>query len=214
MFSYHERFQELTLICTKFVDNEKRRLTSTSMASLTTFMGTSNLPDRKTLDKTIELDNDTCWIRNFAPTHKGKSNTKGKADDSSRNHPWSQATTFMRQNVAQKREKRGNASGNPNANVVHSNGRRSSVDSLSRVQKAQEYMAKGCQIFLAQISTKKEEDKLEGKQIKGVPIVRDFPEVFPEDLPALPLARPVEFQIDLIPGAAPVARALVIDCPI
>ncbi|GJV74434.1 putative reverse transcriptase domain-containing protein [Tanacetum coccineum] len=31
--------------------------------------------------------------------------------------------------------------------------------------------------------------------------------LFPEDLPGLPLARPVEFQIDLIPGAAPVARA-------
>ncbi|GKD95283.1 hypothetical protein Tco_1375120 [Tanacetum coccineum] len=51
--------------------------------------------------------------------------------------------------------------------------------------KAQEYMAKGCQVFLAQISTKKEEDKSEGKQIKDVPIVQDFPEVFPEDLPGL-----------------------------
>ncbi|GKD01303.1 putative reverse transcriptase domain-containing protein [Tanacetum coccineum] len=61
--------------------------------------------------------------------------------------------------------------------------------------KAKEYMAKGCQVFLAQISAKKEEDKSEGKQIKDVPIVQDFPEVFPEDLPGLPPARPVEFQI-------------------
>ncbi|GKC80880.1 hypothetical protein Tco_1131654, partial [Tanacetum coccineum] len=53
----------------------------------------------------------------------------------------------------------------------------------------------------------KEDDKSEGKQIKEVTIVRDFPEVFPEDFPGLPLARPVEFQIDLIPGAAPIARA-------
>nr|GEX95288.1 putative reverse transcriptase domain-containing protein [Tanacetum cinerariifolium] len=52
-----------------------------------------------------------------------------------------------------------------------------------------------------------EEDKSEGKQLKDVPIIRDFPKVFPEELPGLPLARPVEFQIDLIPGAAPVARA-------
>ncbi|GKF75416.1 hypothetical protein Tco_0224860, partial [Tanacetum coccineum] len=44
-------------------------------------------------------------------------------------------------------------------------------------------MAKGCQVFLAQISAKKKEDKSEGKQIKDVPIVQDFPEVFPEDLP-------------------------------
>ncbi|GJU16344.1 putative reverse transcriptase domain-containing protein [Tanacetum coccineum] len=42
---------------------------------------------------------------------------------------------------------------------------------------------------------------------RDVPIVQDFPEVFPEDLPGLPSARPVEFQIDLIPGAVPVARA-------
>ncbi|GJW24634.1 hypothetical protein Tco_0038445 [Tanacetum coccineum] len=35
----------------------------------------------------------------------------------------------------------------------------------------------------------------------------DFPEVFPEDLPGLPPTRQVEFQIDLVPGAAPVARA-------
>nr|GEX15354.1 putative reverse transcriptase domain-containing protein [Tanacetum cinerariifolium] len=68
-------------------------------------------------------------------------------------------------------------------------------------------MAKGCQIFMAQIFAKKEEDKSEGKQLKDVPIVRDFLEVFPEDLPGLPPARPVEFQIDLIPRAAPVARA-------
>ncbi|GJS30039.1 putative reverse transcriptase domain-containing protein [Tanacetum coccineum] len=35
----------------------------------------------------------------------------------------------------------------------------------------------------------------------------DFPEVFPEDLPGLPHTRQVEFQIDLVPGVAPVARA-------
>ncbi|GJW68604.1 putative reverse transcriptase domain-containing protein [Tanacetum coccineum] len=87
-----------------------------------------------------------------------------------------------------------------------SNGRESRLTVIS-CSKAQEYMAKGCQVFLAQISAKKEEDKSEGKQIKDVPIIRDFPKVFPEDLPGLPPARPVEFQINLIPGAAPVARA-------
>nr|GFC46120.1 putative reverse transcriptase domain-containing protein [Tanacetum cinerariifolium] len=57
------------------------------------------------------------------------------------------------------------------------------------------------------ISAKKKEDKSEGKQLKDVPVIWDFPEVFPVDLPGLPLARPVEFQIDLIPGATPIARA-------
>ncbi|GJZ99842.1 putative reverse transcriptase domain-containing protein [Tanacetum coccineum] len=67
------------------------------------------------------------------------------------------------------------------------NGRESRLTVIS-CSKAQEYMAKGCQVFLAQISAKKEEDKSERKQIKDVPIVRDFPEVFPEDLLGLPPA--------------------------
>nr|GEU52265.1 putative reverse transcriptase domain-containing protein [Tanacetum cinerariifolium] len=50
-------------------------------------------------------------------------------------------------------------------------------------------------------------DKSEGKRLEDVPIVRDFPEVFPEDLLGIPPARQVEFQIDLVPCAAPVARA-------
>ncbi|GJT57658.1 reverse transcriptase domain-containing protein [Tanacetum coccineum] len=68
-----------------------------------------------------------------------------------------------------------------------SNGRESRLTVIS-CSKAQEYMAKGCQVFLAQISAKKEEDKSEGKQIKDLPIIRYFPEVFPEDLPGLPPA--------------------------
>ncbi|GJY25912.1 putative reverse transcriptase domain-containing protein, partial [Tanacetum coccineum] len=43
--------------------------------------------------------------------------------------------------------------------------------------------------------------------MEDVPIIRDFPEVFPEELPGLPPPRQVEFRIDLVPGAAPVARA-------
>nr|GEV89506.1 reverse transcriptase domain-containing protein [Tanacetum cinerariifolium] len=84
-----------------------------------------------------------------------------------------------------------------------SNNERESRLTVISCSKAQEYMAKGCQIFLAQISAKKEENKSEGKQLKDVPIVWDFTKVFPEDFPGLPPARPMEFQIDLIPGAIP-----------
>ncbi|GKA25064.1 putative reverse transcriptase domain-containing protein [Tanacetum coccineum] len=63
-----------------------------------------------------------------------------------------------------------------------------------------------CDVFLAHITTKIANDKSKGKRLEDVSIVRDFPEVFPEDLPGIPPARQVEFQIDLVPGAAPVAR--------
>nr|GEZ31684.1 putative reverse transcriptase domain-containing protein [Tanacetum cinerariifolium] len=73
--------------------------------------------------------------------------------------------------------------------------------------KTQKYIQKGSLVYLAQVTSKKAEDKSEEKQLEDVPIVREFLEVFPGDLPRLPLARQVEFQIDLVPGAAPVARA-------
>nr|GEX75021.1 hypothetical protein [Tanacetum cinerariifolium] len=52
--------------------------------------------------------------------------------------------------------------------------------------KAQEYMSKGCHVFLANITSTKDEDKSNGN---------------------IPSTRQVEFRIDLVPGAAPVARA-------
>ncbi|GJW05213.1 reverse transcriptase domain-containing protein [Tanacetum coccineum] len=51
------------------------------------------------------------------------------------------------------------------------------------------------------------EKKSDEKRLEDIPVVREFPEVFPEDLPGLPPVRQVEFQIDLIPGTTPVARA-------
>nr|GEX38782.1 putative reverse transcriptase domain-containing protein [Tanacetum cinerariifolium] len=56
------------------------------------------------------------------------------------------------------------------------------------------------------VTSKKTEDKSKEKRLKDVPIIRGYSKVFPEDLPGLPPARQVEFQIDLVPGAAPVAR--------
>ncbi|GJX98589.1 hypothetical protein Tco_0355608 [Tanacetum coccineum] len=51
------------------------------------------------------------------------------------------------------------------------------------------------------------EKKSDEKRLEDIPVVREFPKVFPEDLPGLPPVRQVEFQIDLIPGTTPVARA-------
>nr|GFB91809.1 putative reverse transcriptase domain-containing protein [Tanacetum cinerariifolium] len=59
------------------------------------------------------------------------------------------------------------------------------------------------QVFIAQVMEKKSNEK----QLENIPVVREFRDVFPEELPGLPPVRQVEFQIDLIPGAAPIARA-------
>ncbi|WVZ84932.1 LOW QUALITY PROTEIN: hypothetical protein U9M48_031899, partial [Paspalum notatum var. saurae] len=44
------------------------------------------------------------------------------------------------------------------------------------------------------------------QEIKKIPVVCDFPDVFPEELPGFPPDRDVEFKIDLVPGTAPVSR--------
>ncbi|GJW45811.1 putative reverse transcriptase domain-containing protein [Tanacetum coccineum] len=65
----------------------------------------------------------------------------------------------------------------------------------------------GDEVLIVQVTKKEIEDKSEEKRLEDVPTVRDFLEVFPEDFPGLPPMRQVEFQIDLVPGAAPVAHA-------
>nr|GEY64949.1 putative reverse transcriptase domain-containing protein [Tanacetum cinerariifolium] len=64
------------------------------------------------------------------------------------------------------------------------------------------YIERGSQLFLAQV-IEKEPMK---KQLQDVPVIHNFPEVFPNDLPRLPPPRQVEFKIELIPSTAPVAR--------
>ncbi|GJX75173.1 putative reverse transcriptase domain-containing protein [Tanacetum coccineum] len=73
--------------------------------------------------------------------------------------------------------------------------------------KAQVYLTKGCHVFLANITSTKDEDKSKGKRLEDVPAVQEFPKVFLEDLPGIPPTRQVEFRIDLVPGSTPVARA-------
>ncbi|XP_071713473.1 uncharacterized protein [Rutidosis leptorrhynchoides] len=69
--------------------------------------------------------------------------------------------------------------------------------------KAQKHIRKGCFAMLVHMS----KTEPEVKKPKDMLIVRDFPDIFPEELPGLPPHRDVEFQIDLMPEAAPIAHA-------
>nr|GEX03498.1 putative reverse transcriptase domain-containing protein [Tanacetum cinerariifolium] len=229
--TYTNRFQELTLICTKFVANENKKIDKYISGLLNNIYGNVKSSKPRTLDKTIELTNNL--MDQKLHTYVERADNKRKTDDTSRNNHGHQQQPFKKQNVAKvynmgmgerkpyegsltkdgketpkgngcfeceasghfKRDypnlknknggnrnaqgwvyavgnakKNGNALMNPDSNVV-------TVISCS---KAQRYMAKGCQTFMAQITTRKEEDKSEGKQLK---------------------------DIDLILGTTPVARA-------
>ncbi|GKE48015.1 putative reverse transcriptase domain-containing protein [Tanacetum coccineum] len=83
-------------------------------------------------------------------------------------------------------------------------GSRLNIISCSKTQK---YLLKGCYVFMAHVTAKKAKDKSKEKRLEDVPIICDFSEVFLEDLPGIPPTRQVGFQINLVPGFAPVARA-------
>ncbi|KAI3762710.1 hypothetical protein L1987_53151 [Smallanthus sonchifolius] len=69
--------------------------------------------------------------------------------------------------------------------------------------KAESYMRRGCEAYLAYVI----DDRMKTKELNDVPLVCNFREMFPEDLPGLPADREIEFQIDLLLGAEPVDKA-------
>nr|GFA59513.1 hypothetical protein [Tanacetum cinerariifolium] len=74
---------------------------------------------------------------------------------------------------------------------------------LVSCMKFKKYVDSGSCLFVAQVVEKEPTER----RLEDVPVTCKFPDVFPEDLPRLPPPRQVEFEIELVPGAAPVARA-------
>ncbi|GJW75215.1 putative reverse transcriptase domain-containing protein, partial [Tanacetum coccineum] len=101
VLTYNERFQELTLICTKFVANETEKVDKYINGLPDNIYGNVKSTKPKTLDETIELANDLIdqKLRTYA---ERQTDNKKKADDSSRNNHGHQQQPFKRQNVAKK----------------------------------------------------------------------------------------------------------------
>nr|GEY96552.1 hypothetical protein [Tanacetum cinerariifolium] len=235
VLKYIEHFQELTLICTKFVANETEKIDKYISGLLDNIHGSVKYSKHKTLDDTIELAND--FMDQKLRTYAERQTNKRKADDLSRNNHGHQQQPAKRHfkrdcpNLKNKdggkckctrigvcswecREERECIEGprlkcchgyvplkNRYASILFNTGADRSFISTafsSLIDIIPTLLGNSYDVELAdgkivRISAKKEKDKSEGKQLKDVPIVRDFPEVFPEDLPGLPLARPVEF---------------------
>nr|GEV54407.1 putative reverse transcriptase domain-containing protein [Tanacetum cinerariifolium] len=277
---YTDRFQELTLICTKFVANETKKIDKYISGLPDNIYESVKASKPKTLDETIELANDlmdqklctyaermsprsTIWgrvkenhmretcpsapsaifitmarvLRNATNVTRAIPKGNGCFECGAPGHFKNNCPKLKNKNersvnaqgwvyAVGNAEKKGNASGDPNSNVVTDtflfNNRYASI--LFDTGADRSFMSAAFSSLINIIPTPLEnsydveltdgkivgeEDKSEGKQLKDVPIVRDFPEVFPEDLPGLPPARPVEFHIDLNPGAAPASEDLV-----
>ena len=79
--------------------------------------------------------------------------------------------------------------------------RRELYSNMISTMAAQRMLRKGCQGYLAYVV----ETEKEGTLVDEIPVVREFPDVFPDDIAGLPPDREVEFTIDLILGTEPIS---------
>ncbi|GJS85077.1 putative reverse transcriptase domain-containing protein [Tanacetum coccineum] len=183
--AYTNRFNELVLLCPEVVPSIKKKITI-RMAQLS-YGSESSRMEGKNAEKTrgngkVELKGIT---KQFACVGDSESLA---------NVNWSEGRSWDGRNQVAYlcRERCDQAQGQ---NVVTADNDASSICGTKEV---------AIRLRMKPHITEKEKSE---KSLEDIPVICDFPEVFPDDLPGLPPPRQVEFKIDLVPGAAPVARA-------
>ncbi|XP_031111972.1 uncharacterized protein LOC116015944 [Ipomoea triloba] len=73
---------------------------------------------------------------------------------------------------------------------------------LVSMAKMRKYVGKRCEVFLCMV----EDLNVDKKGIEQIPVVREFPDLFPDEIPGFPPEREVEFTIDLVPGTTPISK--------
>ncbi|XP_075473862.1 uncharacterized protein LOC142504906 [Primulina tabacum] len=92
----------------------------------------------------------------------------------------------------------------PNQAEIVYHGKSKERKSLLSSSQAWKAMKSGDDIYLAMVNEVQGEVEM---RIEDIPIVCEFPDVFPEELPGTVPDREVEFEINLVPGAAPISKA-------
>jgi hypothetical protein len=77
------------------------------------------------------------------------------------------------------------------------------LGSIISVMTVRKLLRKGCQAYLAYVVDNEKQDK----ELRDIPIVGEYPDVFPEELSGLPPRREIEFSIEVLPGTMPTSRA-------
>ena len=74
---------------------------------------------------------------------------------------------------------------------------------MMNAMQAKKMMKEDCQAYMISV----QEIKEDGPRLEEIPIVREYPEVFPEELPGLPPSRELDFGIELVAGTQPISKA-------
>ena len=81
--------------------------------------------------------------------------------------------------------------------------RSESIPKFISAMEARRFLTKGCEAFLALILDSKKEQV----NFENIPVIREFPDVFPEELPGVPPEREVDLSIEVVQGTNHISRA-------
>ena len=81
--------------------------------------------------------------------------------------------------------------------------RTESIPKVISSMEARRFLRKVCEAFLALIL----DSKREQVNLENIPVIREFPDVFPEELPGVPPEREVDLSIKVVQGTTPISRA-------
>ena len=77
------------------------------------------------------------------------------------------------------------------------------IPKVISIMEARRFLRKGCEAFLALIL----DSKREQVNFENIPMIREFPDVFPEELPGVPPEREVDLSIEVVQGTTPILEA-------
>ncbi|GJZ81668.1 putative reverse transcriptase domain-containing protein, partial [Tanacetum coccineum] len=216
VIGYNQRFQELALMCARMFHEESDKIERYVGGLPDMIHGNIVASKPKTMQEAVEMaielmDKKVSTIAERQAENKRKSAGNANNANNQRGIGSGHKPTcfecgvqghFMRECPKLKNNKNnGNQFGNDRAPPKLYAVGHAGINPDSNVM--MEIFAKRMSYLFGTCYYEKAEDKSKEKRLEDVPIVQDFP----EDLPSLPPPRQVEFQIDLIPGATPVARA-------
>nr|GEW01372.1 putative reverse transcriptase domain-containing protein [Tanacetum cinerariifolium] len=193
LLNYNHRFQELALMCERMFPEEAAKVERYIGGLLDMIHGSVKALKPQSMQKAIEFATEMMDKKMLTHAER-QAEQKRKFDDTSRNNQHQQQP-FKRNNGHYKSECPKLKNGNQGNRARNGND----------VARAYAVGIDGTNLNSNVVTGA--EDKSKEKRLEDVPIVQYFLEVFPEDLPGIPPTRQVEFQINLIPGIAPVAWA-------
>ncbi|GJZ45212.1 putative reverse transcriptase domain-containing protein [Tanacetum coccineum] len=215
--AYTKRFHELVQLCPEMVPSERKKIEAYIRGLTDNIKGTvigskpTSLNEALRMAHALMEQKAQARIQRIAEGNKRKweSSQGGNNGNNRKNNRDNDLHIASRTSKGKKRDTQGTIVRRKGIHKVRKLDRESGNERDRDAEKPQGPNVVRRTSVVAHVTEKEPKEK----RLKDVPVIRDFPEVFPDDLPGLPPPRQVEFKIELVPSVLqPVAASPVTDC--